>query len=198
MSEEFHVDDELENQTNTETIETGENIDILDQPESPVDAEAEQRELEELARLNREIKEEEEAEEEELRRAYEQHLTNVKDNFSTFINWITDAKIDSNLYKNYSEYFDDQFRSDLFVNICEFFKDENYVTDDVLFYWKCLTISLMRNSRKYKSSLDELIFDLEEKSTNLRLVPQKCLFRCFIEDEPICYLKENGNSYYVS
>ena len=128
----------------------------------------------------------------------EEHIENTANNFNIFLTWIKQNLGEKNLYKSFSDNFTSEYRVELYEGISEFFNDELMVTDDILFYWKFIVVTLMRSSRKYKSYIDDLIFDLETRNTNVVLVKEKHIFRCFVADEPICYFKENGNDYYVS
>ena len=101
------------------------------------------------------------------------------------------------LYKAFIDSFDVTYRCDLYEDICEFFNDEQMVTTDILFYWKVMIINLLKSHKKYAKELDTLKLDLATKTTNLRLVKEKYIFRCFLEDEHFCYFKENGTDYYI-
>lgn len=141
---------------------------------------------------------EEAAEKAMLQKKMEEHIENTTNNFNIFLTWIKQNLDDRNLYKSFSDNFTSEYKNELYEGICEFFNDEWMVTDDILFYWKFMVVTLMRSSRKYKSYIDDLIFDLKTRDTNVVLVKEKHIFRCFVADEPICYFKENGNDYYVS
>ena len=138
------------------------------------------------------------AEKASLQKKMEEHIENTANNFNIFLTWIKQNLGEKNLYKSFSDNFTSEYRVELYEGISEFFNDELMVTDDILFYWKFIVVTLMRSSRKYKSYIDDLIFDLETRNTNVVLVKEKHIFRCFVADEPICYFKENGNDYYVS
>ena len=140
----------------------------------------------------------EEAEEAALQKKLEEHVADANNNLNIFLTWITQNLNESDIYKLFSENFTSEYRVDLYENICEFFNDESMVSDDILFYWKFIVTILMKSSKKYKSYLGDLIFDLDTHNTNMVLVREKHIFRCFIADEPICYFKENGSDYYVS
>lgn len=162
----------------------------------------EQKKQLEIQQVQERRAEEEEAEEAAekaaLQKKMEEHMENTANNFNIFLTWIKQNLDDKNLYKSFSDNFTSEFKIELYEGINEFFNDEWMVTDDVLFYWKFMVVTLMRSSRKYKSYIDDLIFDLKTRDTNVVLVKEKHIFRCFVADEPICYFKENGNDYYVS
>lgn len=141
--------------------------------------------------------------EELLLKKLEEHMNDARNNFNIYLTWIESygpnlSHSDGNFYKSFSDVFSTEYRENLYANICEFFNDETMVTDDVLFYWKYMVVVLLRSSRKYRSYIDHLVFDLKTKETNLVLVKEKHIFRCFVNDKPICYFKENGCDYYVS
>ncbi|XWV24856.1 mg583 protein [Tupanvirus deep ocean] len=158
-------------------------------------------ELEKLLKQKQEldeIKRQEEEEEKELKKKLEQHIEDVRTNLAMFSKWMKNKKLFDNLYKDFCNDFSPEYRSELFENVCEFFKDESFVTDDILFYWKHLVVHLLKTSKKYKYYLQDLVFDHETHDTNLRLVREKYIFKCFIGEEQLCYFKENGTDYYVS
>jgi len=146
-------------------------------------------------------------EEENIKKEIEQHFENARNNLNIFLTWAEEiiSKVALNdLYKEFTTQFSDTYRSELYENICEFFSDESYVSDDILFFWKCLVVSLISRSRKYKYCLDknsdntQIELNYESRETNFKLVKEKHIFRCFISGEAICYFKENGTDYYVS
>lgn len=171
---------------------------------SPVTPENEESDEMILAKLTQQKKllEEEQAVElkaqQEMELAIQQHIEDVQNNIGIFVTWMQTSYKDKNLPESFQNSFDDDYRSKLFENICEFFKHEEYITDEVLFYLKCIIVCLLKASRKYRTCLDKLEFDIETQETNLRLVRDKYNIRCFIADEHICYFKDNGNLYYVS
>lgn len=125
-------------------------------------------------------------------------LEQIEKNIKDFSAWIDLHLTDTNLYELFCKTFGASYRSQLFEDICDSFKNSILVTDDVLFNWKGLIVHLLKNSKKYKSFINDLVFNPVAKKTNLRLVKDKHTFKCFIDDEFICYFKENGNDYYVS
>lgn len=153
--------------------------------------------LEQKKQIEENIKKEQKAEEEQ-KREIENHIEDVRDNINIFLRWIQGSTEEKNINKKFCEDFSVEYRVALFENICEFFNYETLVTNDVLFYWKLIIMDLLRVSKKYKSYVSDIIFDIETKETNLALKKEKYMFRCFIGSEPLCYFKENGNEYYVS
>ena len=174
------------------------------------DDESSEQQLKELLFYKKSIElqeENERVEKELLIKQQEQHKEDCKNNINIFSNWMEDKinmnlmsdKMDkNNLYTLFKQQFDVKYRTDLFENICEYFNDLSFVTDDILFYWKYIAICLLKSSKKYKYYLGDLVFETYIKETNFRLVKEKYIFRCFIGDESLCYFKENGNDYYVS
>lgn len=138
------------------------------------------------------------AQKEALEAEYDKHIEGCKNNLNIFVTWFKSNSYNNNLYNDFTKNFSTNYRIELFENINEFFMEENLITDDVIYYWKNLVIALLYNSKKYKSYLKNLEFDEKNKSVNLRLVPKKLIFECFIGDEHLCYFKENGFDYYVS
>lgn len=181
-----------------------ENINTVNQnidPEDYKDDESLKKELVQLLEQKKQIEENkirEKEEEEKLKIELEKHIEDVRINLNIFLSWMKNSLLDENTYKSFKKDFNPEYCSKLFDNICEFFKDNSFVTDEILFYWKFMVICLLRTSKKYKSLLGNLTFDLEKRETNLRIVKEKYIFRCFIDENHICYFKENGTDYYVS
>lgn len=178
-----------------EPLQTGIEEPSQTNEENSSDSDAEAEELEKLLETKRKM---ELAAEEEFKREREQYINDAKNNLKIFETWMTANFNNIHLYTSFVEEFDEKYRAELFGNMCDFFKDTTFVTNEILFYWKYLAISLLKMSKKYKSYLVDLKLDLSSKETNLRFVKEKCTFRCFIGEEPLCYFKENGNDYYMS
>lgn len=140
----------------------------------------------------------EDQEDANLQRKNALRMEEIKNNLSMFSTWMEPNYQKVTLYKDFCEDFSQEYRMALFENICEFFNDETIVNDNVLFYWKCMVIFLLRNSKKYRYQLGELTLNYELRETNLVMIKNKYIFKCFIVDEQICYFKENGTDYYVS
>ncbi len=176
-----------------ETLESSKSTEILDDEET---------ELEWLIKQKNELLKEEERirlDEEQLEQELKQHTEDAKNNLSIFLHWIKNNNcLSEELYKNFCENFSEVYRSELFENICEFFRDETYVTDEILFYWKSIVVHLLKKSKKYRGSIGDLVFNPVEQHTNLKIVKEKYIFKCFIDCERICYFKENGIDYYIS
>jgi len=172
--------------------QTDNNNDTSDSDEKELAELMEQKKL-----LEKNETDEKEAEE-KLKREIEQHIEDAHNNINIFTTWMETNQSQKQLYKCFGEDFSVEYRSALFENICEFFKDDTFVTDNVIFYWKVMVVNLLSQSKKYKSYIDNLVLDTKTKETNIRLVKEKYIFRCFIDDEHLCYFKENGNDYYVS
>nr|WBF70686.1 hypothetical protein [Megavirus caiporensis] len=128
----------------------------------------------------------------------DENLNLVKNSIASFLSWIKSNTDNDDVYKNFSNIFSSDYRISLYENVIKYFDDESIITDEFLVYWKFLVVDLMKNSRKYKSYTRDITINFEEYECNLRLVKQKYMFKCYIDEESICYFKENGNDYYVS
>ncbi len=126
---------------------------------------------------------------------------NIKNDLFIFIDWFKSINLDNdlnNLYRMFSAKFNQTYRTNLFENICIFFNNQQFITDEILYYWKILVISILRNNKKYLEQISNLNFSLTDMSTNLKLVKEKYIFKCFLDNDYLCLFKENGNDYYVS
>lgn len=197
-TEAYYVDDKVESKDpEQETLNESKQ---QDEEEEKILAEL----LEQKKKLN-ELKQQEE-EEENFKREFEQHMEDVKNNINIFLTWSNEHYTEDDFYKNFSKNFSKDYRMALFENICNFFKDENIITDDVLWYWKILIINIIKSHKKYKYYIDnkneyfdeDFIFDINNRTTNLNIVKEKHILRCFVGENPLCYFKENGNEYYAS
>lgn len=127
-----------------------------------------------------------------------QKLEDAKNNFNIFRIWAQNNLSAANLYSIFCENFDVKYRMDLYQNVNEYFMDDVVVDTEFLFYWKFLILSILKNHKRYRSYLSGLEIDVDNKTCNLALVRDRAVFRCFLNEEPLCYFKENGNDYYVS
>jgi len=152
--------------------------------------------LEELLEQNKKINE---TALHDIQEEYKKYIEDVHNNLNIFATWVKNQLDLQKLYQIFANDFDEKYRSDLFENMYDFFLDDKFVTDNMIFYWKCLVINLLQNNKKYKSYISDLHIDFYNMETNFRLIKEKkkYIFKCFIEDEMICYFKENGNMYYV-
>ena len=137
------------------------------------------------------------------------HFENIKNNINMFSKWIesliinTDGENNSlkpyigNIYDIFSSNFENEFRMELFENIYEVLFDQNIISDTVIFYWKYIVISILNTDRKFKKEIGNLVFDLKNKYSNLNLLKTKHVFKCFIDEDELCYFKPNGYHYYV-
>ena len=201
-----HIDeicDEVENE-NAELdhlIQQKRLLEELDLPENETEVEDENAELDSLIQQKRLLEEQARLEEAELQ-AYEQamieHMENLCNNLNIFATWMKHMYAEENLYQKFRDNFSTEYICELFDNVYEVFLDNTVVTDEILFYWKCILHCLLRNSKKYRSYLGDLVFDLNTRETNLVMNQEKHIFKCFIGKEFICYFKENGTDYYVS
>jgi hypothetical protein len=164
--------------------------------EEPQEVTAEDEHI--LAELLEKHKQIEEACQKELEDETAAYLQDAENNLNIFKTWMEPNLATPNSYKLFLENFDPEYRSSLFENISEYFNDSELVTDEVLFDFKVLIISILRNHKKFKSYLTDLTLDTSSSSTNLRLIKAKQTFKIFVGDEFLCYFKENGNDYYVS
>ncbi|QTF49233.1 hypothetical protein qu_341 [Acanthamoeba polyphaga mimivirus] len=127
-----------------------------------------------------------------------ERLENAGRDIDTFKNWFKNKTDDSNVYNVFESTFSPEFRSQLYEYINEFFNNNDIVTDQLLAYWKILIKNIMRSNRKYQVIASKINVDENTHDSNLKLFKEKSMFRCFMDEEPICYFKENGNNYYVS
>ena len=125
-------------------------------------------------------------------------MEDAKNNFSIFETWINNNLQNQNLYHDMCTQFDVRYRMDLFEDMSEHFLDDSMISSELVFYWKILIVSLLRINKKYRSYLNNLLVDTDNLKCNLALVKEKSIFRCFLNEEHLCYFKENGNDYYVS
>lgn len=189
-TEEYYIDDKIE--------ESNEELIVDPNQEKALDELLEQKKrLDELNRIEEEQKREKEI---------EQHMDDIKNNINIFLTWSTVHYTEDDFYKKFSKNFSKEYRIALYDDICEFFKDETIVTDDVIWYWKVLIINVIKSHKKYKHYIDiknkyfdeDFIFNEKTRVTNLSIVKEKHIFRCFVGENPLCYFKENGNEYYAS
>ena len=103
-----------------------------------------------------------------------------------------------NFYRVFESTFNSEYRSELYNTIYNYFNDNEIVSNELLIFWKLLVIDLIRNNKKYNSNISTIYVDLKNQSTNFVLVKEKAVFRCYVDEEPLCFFKENGNNYYVS
>lgn len=197
--------------TNAEDYYIDENINENTEPtdadnDTNVDSEKQLNELLEQKKRLEELERQEKEEQEKIKREFIEHMENVKNNINIFLVWSAKHYAENDYYKNFSTNFSNEYRMELFENVCEFFKDDTLITDDVLWYWKVLIVNVIKSNKKYKYYIDnknkyfeeEFVFDINNRVTNLNIVKEKHIFRCFVGEEPICYFKENGNEYYAS
>ena len=140
----------------------------------------------------------EELAQKQLEESIQKNIMDVHNDLAIFVTWMQYSFNKENLYDDFHKNFDEEYRTCLFENVCKYFKNEEFITDEILFYLKCIIFCLLKASRKYKTRIDSLNFDINNRSTNLRLVREKYTIRCFVDDEHLCYFKDNGNIYYVS
>ena len=173
-----------------------------DESDDSSDIERELQKILEQKRKIEEMKLQEIEEERLLDQQYDKHLQDAKLNVTKFLNWAKNYNLNrdqkNDIYMDFCRDFISKDRIALFENICEFFKDENIVTNEIIFYWKMLIIALLKSNRKYKNCIDDLTCDLTNKSTNLNIIKEKYMFKCFVQKNYMCLFKENGNDYYVN
>lgn len=126
------------------------------------------------------------------------YLIDIENDFNIFTKWMSVNINKSNLHEEFMKKFSGEYRMTLFANFSKYFDQESVVKDDALFYWKYLIVDLMKNHKKHKSIVNNIKIDLENKTINLKLIKQKQIFECLLFDDHVCYLKENGNFYYLS
>lgn len=128
----------------------------------------------------------------------EDKLDDVRNNLQIFYTWIKNNYSVDDLNKSFIENFSAEYRISLFENICNYFDDEDLITYEILFYWKYIVYNLIKVNKKYCDQLENIIFNLDDETTNMRLVKNKYIFKCFINENELCYFKENGTQYYIS
>ena len=129
-------------------------------------------------------------------------IQEVTNTFDIFKVWMSLNLRSDHIYNLFQTQFDAVFRSNLFEYVFQNFNDDDLLNDDCMFYLKVLVIDLIRNSKKCKHNMVDITCDFETKTSNLSLVREKYMFKCFVDidglSDQVCYLKENGNEYYVS
>ena len=197
-------DDHLTN--DTPTIEPTVSESVTGTPDADTnsdideDIEKELQKIIEQKKLIEEMKRKEIEEEEILKQKIAESLINAKKQLDEFSNWMKEKlneKSHNEIYNLFVEEYNAEYRMDVFENICDYFNDQSYVTDDTLFYWKAIIVAILMSNKKYKGCIQDLKFSIDNKNTNLRIVKDKHIFSCFIDDKFLCRLKENGNNYYV-
>ena len=136
--------------------------------------------------------------EEELAKEMEERYEEATNNVNILLTWMASHSTSQNLYGDFRKNFHEEYRIRLFEDIYQFFNADQLVTNDVLFYWKLLIIDLVKNSRKFRSCMQDLAVDMVDRETNLSITKEKYMFKCFVREGHLCYFKENGNDYYVS
>lgn len=192
-NQDYHIGENIEQEIN--------NVKEIDVQDYYIDEkkEDETAELEKILKKTQELCEQiKKGDDEKFNIELKQHVEDVQNNLGIFSAWIKGRKSFDNLYKDFGRDFSCDYRSQLFENIYEFFNDSSFVTNEILFQWKHIVVSLIKSHKKYKYCLDNLFFDKDTQDTNFKLVKEKYIFKCFLGEEQICYFKENGNDYYVS
>jgi hypothetical protein len=128
----------------------------------------------------------------------EDTVQNAKENIDIFVKWMSDNYTSEQLYFDFAKSFPNKFLLDLYWDMCNHFMNGELVSDDAVFYWKLIIISLLKKHKYLSNELDDLVLDIDNKYCNIKLVQPKNIFRIFIKNRSICYFKENGNEYYVS
>jgi hypothetical protein len=151
-----------------------------------------------LAELLEQHKIIEDSYEKEMAAELEKRLEEANINFNIFSKWMSLNLKGTGLYKSFIAKFDTEYRMAFFSNVSDFFSDNKLVTDTLLFYFKVLIFDMLKTHKKFKSCVTEITIDHDTQKTNLRLIKAKQTFKIFINDELLCYFKENGNDYYLS
>ncbi|AGC02042.1 hypothetical protein H012_gp417 [Acanthamoeba polyphaga moumouvirus] len=128
----------------------------------------------------------------------DENLEKFKPVTYSFITWMRENKNNDNLYKSFSDIFSSEYRTSLYENIIKYFHNEEVITDEFLIYWKLLIIDIIKNNKRHKHNMEYININLDTQITNLRLDKEKGVFRCLVDNNSICFFKENGNDYYVS
>jgi hypothetical protein len=184
--------------SNVQFQESDKQLDITDVTADSDDEEFSAEQLKEIAELKAkfaQIEEENEKEETEQERL---RMIDVQNTFDIFKVWMAMNLKTDNIYKLLSTQLDAHFRSNMFEYLVHFFSEEEIITDECLFYFKVIVADLIRTNKKFKHDSKDIVIDLDAKTCNLSLVKEKYMFKCLINDEQLCYFKENGNDFYVS
>lgn len=124
--------------------------------------------------------------------------TDAKSVINRFVDWMYNNYQDQYLYPKFVENFDQAFIIELFETYCRSFLNTEIVSDKALIYWKLMCIHLIAKNKKYTDRVKDIYIDVENATSNLKLVIDKQMFRCYIDNERLCYFKENGYEYYTS
>ncbi len=112
-----------------------------------------------------------------------------------FTTWIIDHVQESNLYEKFVQDYDSAQRDELY-NL--FYRHFNCLSSEVLFYWKYFIGVFIKNSRKYNMHYQSIVYNFDSHIVNFYLTCNKGVFKCYIDQDHICYFKQNGTDYYVS
>ena len=139
--------------------------------------------------------------EEEMNAVREQEVNNAKENFLKLVNFSNSPDA---TYRSYEQTVESDVRNNIFDQLSKFYSDENVVTDDVLYAFKKLLLNMLQTSKKYKSSVEDLV--LTETESNMLVEHNKGVFRVYVRDNNnekvpprhVCYVKNNGDNYYLT
>lgn len=159
-------------------------------------------EYEKILDMHNKIKAQHEAEIEEKYRQDKERVSNLLVLFTDNINRLIESnELD---YDTYHNLFGEDDRNNIFEGLAAYYSDENIVNDSALFAFKRLILSMIGTNRKYKENVADIV--LTDTETNMLVEVNKGVFRVCVRDNEndkvpprhICYLKSNGNSYYLS
>lgn len=95
-----------------------------------------------------------------------------------------------------------QEKINIFEAIRTSFRDEEIVSDAVLYAWKGVIYDLLRSSRKYPGYAANIQFDSENRTIDLRIGVKGPHFYITVpvpesEDSQTIYVKDNGSEIYL-
>lgn len=134
---------------------------------------------------------------------YKEEMAKLQPILLQLVTYVNDHTTDLS-FKSYECDLDSETRNNIFEGIAKYYTDENVVNDKILFAWKTLVLNMIHNNRKYKSDVADI--KLSETETNMLIEVNKGVFRVCIQDTEnskvpprhICYVKNNGDNYYLS
>jgi hypothetical protein len=102
------------------------------------------------------------------------------------------------IYPNFVKNFPADFRSRLFDQIYTYFLDDTIITDEIVYYFKLLVISVIEYTAKYRELFQIIRFNQDSMTSNLKLIPKKGIFLCTVDNIHHANFKDNGNIYYIT
>lgn len=105
------------------------------------------------------------------------------------------------IYQKFSEAFREE-KINIFEAIRTCFRDEEIVSDAVLYCWKGLIYDLLRNNKKYPNYTNSINYDSVNRTINLMIGVKGPHFYITVpvpesDDRQIIYIKDNGCDIYL-